>query len=323
MSNFGSYSGREFLALKLPKRNFLINSIIREKDSIILVGDEKAGKSILTKQIICSLTSKHPFLDRYEVSKCCKVTYIQLEGELEDTQDRLRRMIKVLDFDPELFHIMFFPPLELHIKESMTKLKDLIQKKHNPDVVIIDPLYFAFSGSLSDDEVVRKFIGNMRILKEELNCALIIVHHTHKMRFNFKSGEVLQEGDNAIFGSKFLKAYPDHTLLLVYDKKREVRILTCGTQRSGDIIKNSMLRLIQPSPLYFEETLEIPTKESVIFNVLNDPKYVEGLSPKQIMQATGLAHTTFYESVKKLIKEKFVIKLDDIRPVIYKVRKDK
>ena len=321
MSNFGSYSGSEFLDLKLKKREFLVNKLIREKDSIILVGSEKSGKSLLIKQLICSLTSQHPFLDRYDVARPCKVSYIQLEGELEDTQDRLKRMIKILDFDPALFHIIFSPPLELHRRDSMFELKNLILNKHVPDVVILDPLYFAFSGSLSDDEVVRKFIGNIRILKEELNCAIILIHHTHKIRYNFKSGSVLDEGDDAIFGSKFLKAYPDHTLMFVYDKKREVRILTCATQRSGDIIKSSMLRLVEPDPLYFEETIEIPTKESVILGLLSRHEYRDGLTVKQILQGTGLSHTTFYESVKKLIRDGNVEKIDVPRPVIYKVKK--
>jgi len=62
MSNFATYSGEEFFGLTLPKREFLVDGFIREKDTVMLVGDEKAGKSLLAFQLICSLTSGHPFL---------------------------------------------------------------------------------------------------------------------------------------------------------------------------------------------------------------------------------------------------------------------
>ena len=57
MSNFGVYLGKQFFGLKLKKRKFLVENVIREKDSVILVGNEKSGKSLLTFQLICSLTS--------------------------------------------------------------------------------------------------------------------------------------------------------------------------------------------------------------------------------------------------------------------------
>ena len=99
MTLFGSYSGDELLEQEFPKREFLVEKIIRERDSVIFVGDEKSGKSILVLQLICSLTSQHPFLDKLKVLRPTKVTLVQLEGEIGDTQDRLKRMISALDID--------------------------------------------------------------------------------------------------------------------------------------------------------------------------------------------------------------------------------
>ena len=103
MSDFGSYTGEQFFALQFPPRCFLVDKFIKEKDSVIFVGEEKSGKSILLFQLITALTSKHPFLDNYAVSKACNVTYVQLEGELADSQDRFNRMIGSVDFDQSLF----------------------------------------------------------------------------------------------------------------------------------------------------------------------------------------------------------------------------
>ena len=101
MSHFKNYVGSEFLTAEFPKRDWLIENICRKNDSVILVGNEKSGKSLFVFQLLCSLTSCHPFLDIYNVPKALKVVYIQLEGEIADSQDRMKRMIKTIDIVPE------------------------------------------------------------------------------------------------------------------------------------------------------------------------------------------------------------------------------
>jgi len=316
MGNFGVYTGEEFFALKLKKRDWLVEGILKEKDSVILVGDEKAGKSLFVFQLICSLTSTHPFLDTYKVPRECKVSYVQIEGELEDSQDRFNKMIQSIDMINKNFQIFFVAPLELQASKGLILLKRDIERCHKPDVIIIDPIYFAFTGSLSDDMVVRQFIGNIRKLKEYFDCSIILVHHTHKMRLN-KEGKIIAEGDEAIFGSKFLKAYPDHTILFAYDKRNETRIMSCGTQRSGDIVKSLRLKLNEPDPLYFEPTEMNPTNESVVLTTLMKEENLKtGLSQEEITKEAGLSRNAFYASVKPLLRDKVVRKTGG-RPVHY------
>lgn len=316
MSDFGAYSGKDFLALELKPRNFLVDKIIREKDSVILVGNEKSGKSLLTFQLICSLTTQHPFLDKFEISKPCKVTYIQLEGELGDSQDRFKRMIKTLDFNPENFQLMFYPPLELQDKNAMIGVLSQIKKFHIPDILIIDPIYFAFMGSLSDDEIVRKFIGNIRVMKDNLGCAVILVHHTHKMRFT-QQGDVIIEGDEAIFGSKFFKAWADHTMLFIHDQRNDTRAFSCNTQRSGDIIKQCHLKLNEPDPLYFEEIEQKKVnKEHVIIDLLF--KNPNGFTIDDIAKKLDISRQYVYGSIKNPLSSNIIIKDTSVRPIIYK-----
>jgi hypothetical protein len=270
-------------------------------------------------QLICSLTSQQPFLNEYEIAKQCNVTYIQIEGELEDTVDRLKRMTKSLEFNPNLLQLIYTAPLELHRKAVVGDIYNQIISVHKPDVIIIDPVYFAFSGSLSNDDIVRQFIGNIRILKTALNCAIILVHHTHKIRFNSKTGLPLEEGDDAIFGSKFLKAYPDHTLFFTYNKAKMLRTLSCSTQRSGDIVKECSLRLVEPDPLYFEITTEEPTKDYLVVELLRRAEYKEGLTPSKIMEKLAIKRTTFYASIKKPMRDGVLTKDDTKRPVIYRI----
>ena len=314
-SNFGIYSGGDILKRQFKKRDPLIENLIREKDSVILVGAPKTAKSLLVLQLICSATSQHPFLDKYKVMKPCRISYIQLEGEIEDTQDRLRRMYKTVDCDLDKVQVLFYPPLGLEEEKNVVDLKTKLVN-FKPDIVIIDPLYFAFRGSLSEDGVVRRFIGNLRVLKEALGCAMLLVAHTHKTRINYKEGKNFDEGDEAIFGSVFFKAWPDHVLLLEYDKRNDIRILSCSTQRSGTVIEQCKLKLVEPDPLYFEETEVCPTKETVILSLLMKEEHKGGLTADQIMEITSMGHTTFYKSVKKPLAEGTMGKTID-RPVKY------
>lgn len=316
MSDFGVYNGNEFLKLELKKREWLIEGILREKDSVLFVGNEKSGKSLFIFQLIFSLTSQHPFLDLYSVNRPLRVSYVQLEGELGDSQDRMIRMLKTLDFEPSMFQILFLPPQELHTRTGIFGLREQLSF-HKPNVVVIDPIYFAFTGSLSDDEVVRQFIGNIRVLKDSLGCAIVLVHHTHKSRFT-NTGDVILEGDESTFGSKFLKAYPDHTILFTYNKRTGVRTFSCDTQRSGDILKLCNLELIEPEPLYFKrvEASKI-TKSDLIMGLLKLGEHSEGLAAEDIMKKTGLNKNQFYESIKQPLAENKVSKTHT-RPVIYR-----
>lgn len=322
MSNFGTFGGEEFLSKVLPTRQFLVNNVLREHDSVILVGNEKSGKSLFIFQLMCSLTTQHPFLDRFDVNKECKVTYIQLEGELSDSQDRMKRMVKTLDFNPKLFQIMFLPSLNLEEKGSMHSVVNEIKKYHKPDIVIIDPLYFAFDGDLNDNRVIRKVTGHVRIMKDLLGCAVILVHHTHKMRWNMFGGK-LEEGDEAIFGSKFLKAWPDHIILFNYDVKTNTRIFTCTTQRSGDVMKQCALRLVEPDPLYFEEVTDHRYgSEHLIMELLNKEEFVGGLTVDEIIKHINISRTVFYRSVKNLLTNGKLIKNTETRPIVYRVKRD-
>ena len=326
MSHFKNYVGSDFLTAEFPKRDWLIENICRKNDSVILVGNEKSGKSLFVFQLLCSLTSCHPFLDIYNVPKPLKVVYIQLEGEIADSQDRMKRMIKTLDINPDNFHLRFSAPLNLEDKGfadglALDILKNLNPKGKvdgqlvKPDIVIIDPIYFAFTGSLNEDEDVRAFLGNLRTFKDTLDCAVILVHHTHKTRLNYK-GNVIEEGDEALFGSKFLKAWADHILLFMFDKKSKLRTLSCDTQRSGDIITACELRLIEPEPLYFEKVDKEQTKDLIVVDFLKKEEFREGLGTEEIQKKLGLSSSSFYRSIKQPLAQGMVVK-SETRPLRY------
>jgi len=317
MGLFGSYSGDEFLGLNLPKRKFLVDRILREKDSVMVIGGEKAGKSLLLQQLIFSLTNgETPFLDHYEIARECKVSLVAIEGELVDAQDRWKRMMRTLDFKRENFQLIFSEPLGLEREDNARRLTKTIEDFHTPDVLIFDPLYFCFNGSLSDDAIVRRFLGHIRVMKDRFNCAIIIVHHTHRIKFNPKTGKLVDEGDDAMFGSSALKWWPDHLLMFTFNKETMVRDFRCSTQRSGDILDHLQLKLVQPDPLYFSHLDSEDMSNGLrICEILSH--IPSGLNANELCDRLNISKPTFYRDIKPAIHSGRVCKTETCRPVIY------
>lgn len=297
--DFGPYTGEDLFKLEFEEKQWLIESMAYCGDSILFLGAEKSGKSIMMKQMIAALTSGSDFLGLPIIAPQ-QVCYVQLEGELSDTQQRMVRIRKHTPIDEKNLLVMFSKPLSLHKFEVGQQLINDISNIMMPQVLIIDPLYMcAVGGSLSDDATICAVIGNLRLIKMFFGCTLILVHHTHKVKLN-QFGEVIGEGDNASFGSVFLKAWPDHVLLLRHDKKDDLRHLSCSTQRSGQIEKSMILKLEQPDPLYFkqidsQEARFIYNNNSQrIIDLLN--KHPEGLSVKRIIEILHMSRNSFYQS---------------------------
>ena len=324
MSNFGCYTGTEFLTKQLPKREWLIEGLLKEKDALLWVGQEKSGKTLFSMQaFLCCLTTGHPLIDKHAIPKPRKVTYILLEGDLAESQDRVLRLQKQLDIDPANFIFMFLPRLMLNKEDGQYGLQHLIaeiKKRDCHEVVVIDPLYRAFCGSLNDDNVVREVVCNFDRLKDSLDCALVIIHHTHKKKFDVR-GKVIVEGDEATFGSVWIKAWASQIVMQTYDQVTGLRGFYCQTQRGGDIIKECNLKLIQPDPLYFMEDITVQTAETnwgiSIVELLKKPEYKNGLNPDEIKGLLGISKNAFYKSIKEPLSQNFVIKDAIARPKRY------
>lgn len=319
--------GTEFLQKEFPTRNWIIEGLLKEKDALLWVGQEKSGKTLISMQaFLCCLTTGHPFIDKHAIPKPKKVTYILLEGDISESQDRVKRLAKTLDINPDNFIFMYYPHLQLQTRNGPYGLNHLLQeiKKYEcHEVVVIDPLYRAFSGSMSKDEVAREVVTNLDIMKDELNCAVVVIHHTHKKKFDMK-GDIITEGDDATFGSVWFKAWASQIVLQTYDVKTGARGFYCTTQRSGDILKECGLRLIEPNPLYFESVDKEPTKDLIIVDLLKRDEFRQGLIVDDIMKHLSLSKSSFYRSIKQPLTQGMVIKTEDIpRKYVFNWNEDK
>jgi hypothetical protein len=320
-TGFGVYRVADFMGMSFKPKEPLIDGIMNIGETVIVCGTPKAGKSIFLQSLAYALSSgEDKFLGALHIAKPCKVCYVQLEGELADTHDRFRRIGEGVKHDLDNMALFFSEPMKLDDLAYTLDVMFKIEQVMTPDVLIIDPLYMSFSGSLSDDEVIRKVLANLRIMKMHFKCTLIIAHHTHKLKRNEQGKEVI-EGDEAMFGSQFLKAYPDHVLMLNYDVRNGTRTLTCMTQRSGNVEKEIKLKLNEPSPLFFEEFEEYPkgivldfTKKRIL-ELISAHSYP--LKAKEIYGKLSIPRTTFHRVIKDLQKEGKVFAFGEGQKITY------
>jgi len=321
-TGFGIYKVSDLMGMSFKPKEPLIDGIMNIGETVIVCGTPKAGKSIFLQSLAYALSSgEDKFLGSLHITKPCKVCYVQLEGELADTHDRFRRIGQGVKHNLDNLALFFSEPMKL---DDLTYTLDVMAKIEAvmmPDVLIIDPLYMAFSGgSLSDDEVIRKVLANLRVLKMHFKCTLIVAHHTHKLKRNDQGKEVA-EGDEAMFGSQFLKAWPDHVLMLNYDTRNGTRTLTCMTQRSGTVEKEIKLKLNEPSPLFFEEFEEFPS--GIVMDMTKRrikelmTSYSYPLKAKEIYGKLSIPRTTFHRAVNDMKKEGIVYTSGSGQKILY------
>ena len=310
-------SGDELLTYEFEPDNHLIDGMLWERDHIIILAREKVGKSILAMQMACALTSGEHFLGEYEVPYPVPVLYIQSEGRLQETCDRLKSMVSGVKFKPENFGLIFAPAVALDTITGMESLLQTIEtKRFKPKVIFLDPLYMSMIGSLNDDMTSRQMTRAVRMLSEKYNAAIVIVHHEHKPK-RADDGTVIEEGDTAISGSFVWKAFPDHVLHL-RKKATGTRSLTCTTQRSSRVIENMEI-VLKEKPLRYEiaSTADHMPYVDTVFDVV---KKNSGLCANGIMVATGLSIWSVKKALGYLSGSK-VAKIRRLnerkRPVLY------
>jgi len=309
---FRRYTGDELFILDEEKKEPIVEGILMHNDYTLLVAKEKVGKSILALQLGCSISSGHPFLDTFAVSKPQRVWYFATEGKDEDTKERIINMSKKVPIDKDKFLLICSAGFrfnstsgEKYVRYLLTEYKEVL-----PRVIIVDALYMAIEGSLKDDEAVNSFNYSLRRFAEVCDAAVVIVHHSR--RPVILDGKIASMGDDDIYGSAFLKASVDHCFYMALIQGGTNRSLKCSTQRSGNIVEDMTLELHEPSPLYFSIADTYYEHREGIKQLLE--RTPGGLTIKGLMKKSTHSRATIYRILNSF--EDGVIKTQT-RPVIY------
>lgn len=290
----------EMMSLPLESNNYLIDRFLWHGQVAMILAKEKVGKSILSKQMICALTSGEALFDEYDVARPCNICYLQLEGDRGETKDRFQSMAQGVAVGKDRFFWRFYDKLHLDTVPDTEKLLTEIRSIGKQiDVIFIDPVYMACSGSLSQDEPVRNMIANVRRVQEEFDCAVILVHHEHRPSKD-QNGKEVQEGDNAIMGSFAFKAFVSHVIRVTMDRSG-LRKLTCDTQRNGGVESEVKLTLHENPLMYKKHSPDMPKGlAETLYRFIKSHK--GGASAKDFQDSHQTPHSTVSKAIISLRK---------------------
>lgn len=300
----------------------IIDGILYPENQILISAEEKAGKTILSQQIACSLSTGTSLFGVFDVDKPHTVLYLATEGRKGELIDRFIRMSKHVPMAVE--NIKLVPiNFRFNTDNGMNALKEIVSYYENrdgmyPDVIIVDALYRAVKGSLKEDDVVNDFYQAVGYLAKMCNDAgVIIVHHLTKPSRN-KDGAYYSRNDKDTFGSAFLTAGADHCFRLEKCKKNKLdRILYCDTQRSNTVAEKTRLRLIEPDPLYYEVVSHHIEEKAKLIKILNTKKFKGGINIDGIQKQLDIGRSTAYTIIKELCNDRVIRKHKDGRKISY------
>lgn len=299
-------TGKDVLDLPYEPNDYIIENFLWRNDIAFIIAKEKSGKSVFSSQMAQAITKGEPFLDAFDTAKPLNVLYIQAEGTMEETQDRIRNSLKKIGWDAQRWRHHFPAALALDTEDGYNDLVQRIEEDgFDPDIIFIDPLYMAMEGDLNDNKAARDFCRNVRKLKERFSTSIVVVHHEHRPKKDaFK--KYVQEGDESIMGSFVWKAFASHTLRIERDIKAGTNRVTCERSRSGSVIKELTLAFEPESEtFYLHNAKSTPGAEG---NVLKYLKLNGGASATQVSEDTGIPYGTVRNVFMSLAKKMLIKK---------------
>jgi len=303
-----AYCGETLRSNSTPPETIIENFLWKE-DCAMILGSEKAGKSILAQQMLVSIVTGEPFLGKFEVKKPGPVVYIQAEGKRDEFVDRLNNIS--MSFNKPMNDAMFMHIFKKYCPLNVPIFMEAIFEKIdaqvkiwgcNPVAICVDSVYKAMEGDLNENRDIIGFTNSIDELISRYSSAVPIIHHDAK-EWRDEKLQAIERGDKGAYGSVFLRAYVDHILYLKMQKSK-ARTLTCDTQRSGKTHGEVIdLLMVEPTPLCFQIKGDYKPSTEIIIHQLR----LNGqMSYAQLIEKTGLAQITLQQGMAILIKDKKV-----------------
>jgi len=229
------YSYKELISAEFPPQPRYLGSesepLLIKGGKAILFGLFSVGKSFLVENLACCLASGRSFLG-FQVPEPARVLYIENEIPEPFLKSRLEVMGK--DFDQNLLAsnllLTHQPTLCINTPDGHNELVRLLRRTM-PDVLILDCLYWAVVGDISDGAVANDLIRSLNTLYDlSPELCILIVHHARKA----VAGRP-DLGFEEMLGSVQLNNWPDTRMRLTRPAGSKSHYLALRTRHAPDI----------------------------------------------------------------------------------------
>lgn len=218
-------------------RKPIIEEFLYERDIFMMSADSGVGKSTITAQLALSLSSGTPLFGALKTRKT-KTYVIQVEGDYEESIERMRHMMNVVPVDADYLCWHENRKLDISCREGIEHaLYEIESNMKEPGVVIIDPIYKLSSKDICTGEGALMVVNFSDAIYEKFNCTVVLIHHNTKENFTIVGGNKEQKAD-AYYGHSFIKNHIRTSYALSRNKETDQPHLIRKKGRGGDTLSH-------------------------------------------------------------------------------------
>lgn len=180
------------------KVDFLAEDLLVRGETHVLAAEWKTAKTLIVYRASVDLAEGLPVFGQFRVDGPKRVMIFQLEMPRTEDERRFRRLAIGCGIDPVILadrvkeeRLLVFnrPPLWLADKRGRAILHQLVER-YDPDVVVIDSLLAAASGTdLNDNPAVRELFTHALGPLTSRGVTVILLHHRRKAAPGRKSDD--------------------------------------------------------------------------------------------------------------------------------------
>lgn len=173
----------DFLDRTDADHEWVIPGMLERQERFMLVAPEKAGKSVLTRQVALLLAAgRHPFNHKIEVPPM-RTLLVDLENPEPVARRDFRRQVSQMDglwTTDNSKAFLWHKPAGMHLGDAgeRTMLR-LAVERYDIDLLCISPVYKAYDGlDRSWEEQAHGVQKPLDKLREDFGCAIWLEHHS-------------------------------------------------------------------------------------------------------------------------------------------------
>lgn len=202
-----------------PAEDWILWPLVERGQSVSLYSRAKAGKSLVTLDLLSQAIAGTPALGRRRAEPI-RVLYLDAENSPGDLRARLHALAVDADWMGNLVYLSFPPTGALDTPEGASNLEALVDL-HQPDLVVLDTVSRFIAGPENDSDTWLRLYRLSLLPLKRRGVAVLRLDHAGKDEERGERGSSAKNGD------------VDASWALAYDERRQTRTLTRKLTRTG------------------------------------------------------------------------------------------
>lgn len=220
-------------------RKAIVDEFLYERDIFMMAADSGVGKSTITIQLALSLSSGTPLFGSLNTRKA-RTYVMQVEGDYEESIERMRFMKKTIPVDPDYLCWDAYKKIDISKDISVGAIIRRIRDSFQPEVIIIDPIYKLSKYDICEGEGALLFVNFSDALMDAFGNSNFAVHHNTKDSYIMVDGKKAMKAD-AYYGHSFIKNHVRTSYALTQNEERSAPCLVRKKGRGSDTLSRIAL----------------------------------------------------------------------------------